>query len=127
MKYYLDSSFLVEIIKGESRGLSIFTKLEGDLYSSQLGRTETLRTLIRFYPEWVTRASSFIEGINLIDIDNAVLRNVERYGANITLKTADAIHLSTAHLLIKDEGSLVTFDKQMATNAKKLGLKVITA
>ena len=126
MKNYLDSSFIVEVIMGDSKALSILSRMEGNLYSSQLGRTETIRALTRFYPDWIPSAFAFIEYINLIDIDKSVLRNVESYSAEISLKTADAIHLSTAQLLRQEEGTFITFDKKMAVNAKRLGLQVIS-
>lgn len=126
MKYYLDTSFIVEAIKGEGGALSLLAKAQGDIYSSQLGRTETLRTFTRFYPDGISDALIFFNYINLIDIDNAVLRNVESYGSHISLKTSDAIHLSTAQLLLGADGALITFDKQMALNADRLGIKTLT-
>jgi predicted nucleic acid-binding protein len=127
LKYYLDSSFLVEVIKGEPRAIAILSTLDGYLYTSQLGRTEVIRTIKRFYAPLVLQAHNFLEAINLLSIDKYILERVEGYDAEISLSTADAIHVSSAQELLEDEEYLVTFDKQMVMNAKKLGLRVISS
>ena len=76
---------------------------------------------------WLDDALSILKNISLIDLDDEVLALVESYGYEITLKTSDAIHVATAEYLLDEDDYLVTFDKQMAKNAKQLGLQVITS
>lgn len=127
MKYYLDTSFIVEIIKGEPRALAILSDLDGQLFTSQLGRVEVLRTFNRFYSDWIPQAYDFLNSVHLVNLDCYILDTVENYGSEITLTTADAIHVSSAQSLLEEEDSLVTFDKEMAKNAKKMGLSVISS
>jgi predicted nucleic acid-binding protein len=127
LKFYLDSSFIVEVVKGEARALEILANLDGNLYTSQLGRLEVLRTFNRFYSDWLPYAYEFLSTINLVNLDGYVLNAVENYGEAITLTTADAIHVSSAQSLLEGNDSLVTFDKEMAKNAKKMGLLVISS
>jgi predicted nucleic acid-binding protein len=127
LKFYLDSSFIIEIIKGDQRALGILSNLNGHLYTSQLGRVEVLRTFNRFYSDWVPYAYEFLSTLNLINLDSYVLDAVENYGEEVTLTTADAIHVSSAQSLLEEDDLLVTFDKKMAENAKKMGLQVISS
>ena len=76
---------------------------------------------------WLDDALSTLKSISLIALDDEVLKLVESYGSEITLKTSDAIHVATAQMLLAENDWLVTLDRQMAANAKKLGLQVITS
>jgi len=76
---------------------------------------------------WLDDALSILKNISLIDLDNEIFYLVESYGSEITLKTSDAIHVATAQILLGEDDWLVTLDKQMAANTKKLGLQVITS
>lgn len=117
----------MEVVKGEPRALGILSGLNGHLYTSQLGRVEVLRTFNRFYSDWTPYAYEFLSTINLVNLDSFVLDAVENYGEEITLSTADAIHVSSARSLLEEVDSLVTFDKKMAQNAERLGLQVISS
>jgi hypothetical protein len=75
---------------------------------------------------WNTSAEEFFERVTLLDITDLVLTVVESYPREITLKTSDAIHVATAGLILEEGDSLATFDKQMATNAERLGIPVLT-
>jgi predicted nucleic acid-binding protein len=56
----------------------------------------------------------------------SVLFRAENYPTEITAKSADAIHLATAETLSTLIEGVITLDKQMAKNADRLGLKVLT-
>jgi predicted nucleic acid-binding protein len=118
---------MVEAIKGDPKALAILSNLDGRLFTSQLGRLEVLRTFNRFYSSWIPHAYDFLNSMNLINLDNYILDAVENYNSEITLTTADAIHVSSAQSLLDDADYLVTFDKEMAKNAKKMGLQVISS
>ena len=85
-----------------------------------------IRTLAKFHPESLTSGRALLKNIGVIPVDEEILQRVENYPAAITLKTADAIHIATAEALLDQGDSIVTLDKQMATNAELLGLSVIT-
>lgn len=102
--------------------------MDGLLYTSKLGRVETIRTVMKVDSTLIERALEVLSTIQLVDIRDEILKQVESYGPDVTLKTSDAIHVTTAEMLFRGyEGTLVTRDKQMARNAESLGLKVISA
>lgn len=127
MKYYLDSSVIVDYIFGNAISIAIISQLDGELFSSRLSRTETIRIIAKTHPEFLEDAYTFLESINAIEISESILLRVEEYSSENTLKTSDAIHVATAEYLLDEDDYLITFDKQMATNAKKLGLQVISS
>lgn len=105
----------------------MMNSLNGQLFTSKLGRAETIRSVTRFYPDQLDEAVRFLNSIYILDVTDDVWRKVESFGASVSLSTADSIHVATAGLLIEKDGALVTLDKQMAKNAEALGLKVISA
>ena len=128
MIYYLDSSVIVEFIKVNPKTNTFLSQLEGPLFTSRLGRVETIRTVTKLDSSWINRAQDFLQVISLIELRDEIFKHVESYGPEISLKTSDAIHVATAQLLFSDyEGVLITRDKQMALNAEKLGIKTIGA
>jgi|OM-RGC.v1.027310067 predicted nucleic acid-binding protein len=127
LKFYLDSSFIIELVHGQPIATAIISQLDGDLFTSKLGRIETIRTIIKRDVSWLDDALSTLKSISLIALDDEVLKLVESYGSEITLKTSDAIHVASAQILLGENDWLVTLDRQMAANAKRLGLQVITS
>lgn len=127
MKYYLDASLIVDFILDKPTAREMMNSLNGQLFTSKLGRAETIRSVSRFYPERLDDAVRFLNSIYLLALTDAVWRKVESFGASVSLTTADSIHVATAGLLIEKDGALATLDKQMAKNAEALGLKVISA
>ncbi len=101
--------------------------LNGQLFTSKLGRAETIRSIKRFYPTQLDDAARFLNSIYLLAVTDDVWRKVESFDASVSLSTADSIHVATADLLLETDGALVTLDKQMGRNAKALGLRVISA
>jgi hypothetical protein len=57
-------------------------------------------------------------------MEKVFLKRAEEYSQEITLKSADAIHVATVEFLRPMLFGLVTLDKQMILNAKRLGIKV---
>jgi predicted nucleic acid-binding protein len=127
LKFYLDSSFIIELVHGQPIATAIISQLDGDLFTSKLGRVETIRTIMKRDLSWLDDALSTLKSISLMALDDEVLKLVESYGSEITLKTSDAIHVASAQILLGEDDWLVTLDRQMAANAKKLGLQVISS
>lgn len=115
-------SFILEDVNAEK----FFNSIKGDLFTSKLGRSEVFRSLTNFNVDKIDVVEEFFERVTLLDITDSVLMIVESYNREITLKTSDAIHVATAGLLLEEGDSLATFDKQMATNADRLGIPVLT-
>jgi len=126
LKYYLDTSLIVDFIIDEPGAQNLMRSFDGDLYTSKLGRVETIRSITRFYPGRLSDALHIFNSIYLLAITDDILKKVESYNASVTLSTADSIHVATAALLLENGGVLATLDKQMVLNAEKLGIKTIS-
>ena len=111
---------------GESKARNFLNSVKGDFYTSRLGYSEVIRSIAKFEPARLKDARDFLSGVTLLAISEEVFQIVESYPREITLKTSDAIHVATAELLLEEGDSLATFDKQMAANADRLGIPVLT-
>ena len=78
-------------------------------------------------PDLVDRAANILRGIQFVELTDKIIDDACRYPQEISLKSSDAIHMATAELLLDIDDVLVTFDKQMALNAERLGVKVLTS
>jgi predicted nucleic acid-binding protein len=126
LKYYLDSSLIVGFVLSESKARNFLNSINGAYYTSRLGYSEVIRSITKYEPARLKDARDFLSGVTLLEISEEVFQIVENYPREITLKTSDAIHVATAGLTLEDGDSLATFDKQMATNAERLGIPVLT-
>ncbi len=86
-----------------------------------------MRTVIKVKPELINRAANILRGIKFVELIDSIIDGACRYPHEITLKSSDAIHMATAELLLDVDDVLVTFDRQMALNAERLGIKVLTS
>ena len=73
--------------------------------------------------ELVARARAALDELDLIDIDDTVL-DLAALLEPASLRSLDAIHLATAHLLGSDLRILVTYDQRLAAGAAALGIAV---
>lgn len=124
---YFDSSVLLQIILnlGDRTFLNQFSQREN--FTSRLSQVEVLRTVMKIKPELIDDAIDLLMELQIVEITNRVIDNASSYPQDISLKSSDAIHMATAELLLDVDDVLVTFDKQMALNAERLGIKVLTS
>ena len=127
--WYLDTSVLLCALLGDSPSALTWLNrafARGDeFYSSYLIETETLRTVHNLHitgggvdlPD-LSGARSWLDRVNRVDITRAILNDTARLAA--TIRTADAIHLATAHAL-GTTMPVLTHDAQMAKAALALG------
>ena len=124
---YFDSSVLLHIILNLDRELKISNDLKNKCFTSRLSQVEVLRTIMKGKPELLSGATRLLLQLEFVEISDQGIDDASSYPQEITLNSADAIHMATAELLLDVDDVLVTFDKQMANNAKKLGIKVATS
>lgn len=92
--------------------------------SSALLAVEAIRACSRYGAEYAVHARSWLEGLALLPLDDAVLDSAASLEA-AGLRTLDAIHLATA-LKVSDEiGVLVTYDQRLAAAAEEHGFRVV--
>lgn len=124
MSWYVDSSAIVAVIFDEPEALALEEILESAPVTSRLSRVEVLRRVNKFDETLLPRAQKVISQFQLVEMAESILIRAESYPPQITVKTADAIHLATAETLSPLIEGVITLDKQMAINARKLNLTV---
>jgi predicted nucleic acid-binding protein len=122
---YLDSSAIVKLAvqEPESRALRHHLRRRRPLVSSALARTEVLRALLHAGDEAISRGRDALRRVDLVRVND---RFLDEAGSLLPahVRSLDAIHLVTAHLLGTDLRQLVTYDGRMANAARDLGLTV---
>ena len=124
MSWYVDSSAIVAVIFDEPQALALEDLLESAPVTSRLSKVEILRRVNKFDETLLPRAQKVISQFQLVEMAELILTRAESYPPQITVKTADAIHLATAETLSPLIEGVITLDKQMAINARKLNLTV---
>lgn len=124
MSWYIDSSALVAVLLNQPSAIPLSEILEDSPITSRLTKVEVLRKIRKFDATLVPRAELLLSQLLFSEMTESVLSRAENYPAEITAKSADAIHLATAETLSPLIMGVLTLDRQMAANAKKLGLRV---
>ena len=121
---YLDSSAIVKLVvaEPESRALRAHLRRRRPLVSSALARTEVLRALLPVGAIAMSRGREVLRRLDLVRIYDRVL-DMAGTLEPAQVRSLDAIHLATAHLLGEDLGQVITYDDRMADAARSLGLK----
>jgi predicted nucleic acid-binding protein len=122
---YLDSSAIVKLIarEPETAALVDAVRTDPDVVSSELAVTEVIRAVARV-GGGIARATSVLDGIALIPIDGAILRDAASLKPR-SLRTLDAIHLATALSLGGDLEVVTTYDQRLGAAATQVGLTVV--
>ena len=122
---YLDTSAFVKLVLAEPESASLREFLAGQSprVSSWLLHAEAVRAVRRFSEDAVDDVLFQLEGVTLLDVDGATLRQAASLDPP-ELRALDAIHLATALRLGPDLGVVVTYDVRMAAGAQALGLPV---
>jgi predicted nucleic acid-binding protein len=124
---YFDSSVLLSVIFDPGTEQNFVKSARQEFFTSRLSQVEVLRTVMKVDPELIRRATGVLRKVQFIEITDQVIDDASAYPQEISLKSSDAIHMATAELLLDVGDVLVTFDKQMALNAERLGVKVLTS
>jgi predicted nucleic acid-binding protein len=122
---YLDSSAIVKlaVAEPESRALRRYLSRRTGLVSSALARTEVARALMPAGPEAVTRGEEVLRRLQLLRVNDRVLREAGRMQPT-ELRSLDAIHLASARQLGPTVQQIVTYDERMADIAQVSGWSV---
>ena len=126
MSWYLDSSAILKYIFAEPERPALVKALTSQAISSELARLEVKRAVYRINPKDIILANEELSRINFVSISNQVLGIAESFTNSVTLATLDAIHVATAITLGKGIEGIITYDKQMITNARNMGIKVLS-
>ncbi len=121
---YLDSSAVLKLLVDENESMALEGYLEGkfDMVTSALAVTEVIIGVRRHGAMPLKEAYAVFETIDLIEIEDAILRSAGTVGLP-TLGTLDAIHIATALTLGDELDALVTYDRRMQEAATALGIE----
>ena len=100
--------------------------LTSQAISSELARLEVKRAVYRINPKDIALANEELSRVNFVSISNQILTVAESFTGSVTLATLDAIHVATAISLGNQIDGIITYDKQMLTNARNMGIKVLS-
>ena len=126
MRSYLDSSVILDLVL--NKGSIVFSDAinKSEKLTSRLTQVEVLRSVTRVDPELLVDAAEILSRIKFVEMTQSIINTASTYPQEITLKSSDAIHMATAEHLLDIEDVLITYDKQMVLNARRLGVKVLT-
>ncbi|MDA2992581.1 MAG: type II toxin-antitoxin system VapC family toxin [Actinomycetota bacterium] len=126
MSWYLDSSAILKYVFAEPERPAMVKALTSQAISSELARLEVKRAVYRINPKDIALANDELSRVNFVSISNQVLTVAESFTGSVTLATLDAIHVATAISLGNQIEGIITYDKQMITNAGLMGIKVLS-
>ena len=124
MNWYLDSSAILKLIFQEDESNALVRTITDQCATSSISRIEVIRIVQRTNPESLGFARQELSKLILIPISEAVIRVAESFTGMATLRSLDAIHVASALLIHDSIEGLITYDAQMARNARELGLVV---
>ena len=122
---YVDSSAIVKLVvaEPESKALRRYLSRRQPLVTSALASTEVARALMPSGREAVTRGENVLRRIQLLRVNDHVLRDAGRLEPT-DIRSHDAIHLASARHLGPSVKQIVTYDERMATAARADGWAV---
>ena len=124
---YLDSAAVVKLVHAESESAALRTWLdaraETGWTSSVLVEIESFRALARHAPAAAPRLHKVLDVIDMVDLDSPI--RILALGIKpVTVRSLDAIHLTTALKIRSALTSFVTYDKRLLDAASAAGLPV---
>lgn len=126
MSWYIDSSAILKLIFIEKETPELDKVMSERMVTSAITRVEVKRTVNRINPGKISVADDVLGQIESIKLEQKILNFAEAFNENVTLRTLDAIHVASALILSESVKGLITYDKQMAANAKKMGINVLS-
>jgi hypothetical protein len=125
LSWYLDSSAILKFIFEEKERAALLKLLISSSFTSTISRIEVKQTVNRVLPSSLNLAEKELSKIELVPIAQPILSMAENFSAAVSLRTLDAIQIASVLHLGKAVAGLISYDKQMITNAKALGINVI--
>ena len=126
MRWYIDSSAIIKLIKLELESKALVDALPKTILSSTLARVEVIRSVTFHISESLEEALAVLAEIEMIPIDNAVITIAENLPPFMSLRTLDSIHIASALTVKSSIEGLITYDKEMIEAAEALGFRVLS-
>lgn len=126
MRWYIDSSAIIKLIKPELETKTLLQQLPRSITTSQISRVEVIRTINLNFAELLEDAYDILSDIPMIAVDHSVLLATENLPTFIKLRALDSIHMATAFSMKSEIEGIVTYDKEMVKSASALGFKTMS-
>lgn len=126
MRWYIDSSAIVKLIKPEIETKTLLQQLPAYITTSQLSRVEVIRTINLNFPDLLEDAYDILVDIPMVAVDHSVLLSAENLPTFIKLRALDSIHMATAFSIKNEIEGVITYDKEMVKAAIALGFKTMS-
>lgn len=126
MRWYIDSSAIVKLIKPEIETKTLLQQLPAYITTSQLSRVEVIRTINLNLPDLLEDAYDILVDIPMVAVDHSVLLSAENLPTFIKLRALDSIHMATAFSIKNEIEGVITYDKEMVKAAIALGFKTMS-
>ncbi|WFE62894.1 type II toxin-antitoxin system VapC family toxin [Micromonospora sp. WMMD714] len=126
---YLDSAAVVKLVRQEECSADLVSWLnthnDVPLVSSALVEVEVPRALRRSAPQALIGVPAAVGRLFRLEIDSTIRATAATFTEPM-LRSLDAIHLATAHVLTNESGAaltaFVTYDRRLLQCAKEAGL-----
>ena len=126
MRWYIDSSAIIKLIKPELETKTLLQQLPRSITTSQISRVEVIRTINLNFAELLEDAYDILVDIPMVAVDHSVLLAAENLPTFIKLRALDSIHMATAFSMKSEIEGVVTYDKEMVKAASALGFKTMS-
>ena len=126
MRWYIDSSAIIKLIKPELETKALLQQLPRSITTSQISRVEVIRTINLNFAELLEDAYDILSDIPMVAVDHSVLLAAENLPTFIKLRALDSIHMATAFSMKSEIEGIVTYDKEMVKAAIALGFKTMS-
>lgn len=128
MPWYIETSAAVKLLVGETHSAAMLAWASehwGGLVSSDLTRTELLRTAGRADPALVAPARDLLDAFDLIPLQRETFRRAGLLPP-AGLRSLDALHLTCALAMGSDLDGLVTYDGRLIEAGRLHAVTVVT-
>jgi hypothetical protein len=100
--------------------------MSNQMITSTLTRVEVKRAVNRINPDKLVVANDVLAQIKYTELDSQTLALAEALTPSVTLQTLDAIHVASVLRIPDAVTGIISYDKQMVTNARKMGINVLS-
>ena len=127
MALYIDTSAFLKLVVQEPESAALrkhILKAKTHIVSSDLLRTEALRTARRHSSNALLHTRALLDGVAFITLTADVCERAAELDPSI-LRSLDALHLASALLLADDLDGVLTYDARLAEACGAHGVAVL--
>jgi uncharacterized protein len=116
----------LKLIFTEKETADLDKVMNNQMITSTLTRVEVKRAVNRINPDKLVVANDVLAQIQYTELDSQTLALAEAFTPGVTLRTLDAIHVASVLRIPDAVSGIISYDKQMVNNARKMGIKVLS-